>query len=1624
MRNLYDEGKSSFLKDKEKLKKQLRNCFILLITLTATHITSAQLVVTQNTNAQSLALSLAGTGVTITNCTKTANANSTGTFTNSATNLGLSSGVLLTTGSVLNVSQAANTFASSSYTGNGDAQLQTLTGGYVYDKTVLEFDVIPEGNILMFNYVFASEEYPEWVCSQFNDVFGFFISGPNPGGGNYSSQNIARVPGTNLPVAINTINRGLTGSYGNPVNCQSLSYSSLHINNLTPTINPGIIYDGMTIVLTASASVIPCQTYHLKLAVADVSDRIYDSGVFLQANSVVSVPVSITSTADLDYAGYNSTYEGCVGGKFTFSIPTPQPTDVLVNIQVSGTAINGVDYPSIPSTVTIPAGLLSKDIIVMPVQDGVTEADEDIVITTTNPCTGQPLASAMMVVKDDVAATIAANQTVLCNGQSSQMVAVGGLNYTWSPATGLSSAGIYNPVATPATTTTYTVTMDWGACTKTATKTITVGGSPLSLSASPAIMTCDGSPVQLTANGSGTFAWSNGAISPSVNITSSGNYTVTSTDISGCTTTASASVTISNLNIASPIVSPSCGGASNGGVDITINGTGTPYQFNWSNAVTTEDLLNVAAGNYTVTVSNTDGCSVTNSYTVAQAASSMNLLASVNDVSCNGGNNGSIQLNVNGGNSPYTFVWNTGSSNQNLLNLNAGTYDVIVTDASGCMKSQSFVVAENNGIQLTASKVDVTCYGGNDGSISLNVSGGNSVYSFVWNDGNNNQNRTSLSAGNYSVTVTDGNGCFVVNNTSISQASAISIALNVNGTDCSSSTGAASATVTNGLSPLNYNWSHNSNIHIAAVNGLAPGSITVSVTDANGCSASQSSTISVAANNTDADFTYSGNYCESNATVNFSHNGSSNITSHYWSFGTNNISSAANPSYSFQAVGVYNVIHIVSANYCSDTVIKTINIYPNPVVTAAVNNLSCGQTNNGSIALNVTGGSTPFQYNWSDGANSANRTNLSAASYSVVVSDLNSCSASFSAVLTQTAGLNISASHVNPTCYGSANGSINLNVNGGTSPFTFNWSNGAVSEDLGNLIGGSYTVTAQDANNCSATKMVFITEPSEIVVNYTKSDVVCNGQNNGSINVNVSGGTGAYIYHWSNNAATQIVTTLPAGYYALTVTDANNCSSVSNYTIDEPVALSANVIKNEPLCHGVNDGSIQLDVAGGTQPYSFNWNNGATAQNLNNLASGSYIVSITDNSGCSTQVSAVLAQPSAIIIHETHASIGCEANTKGSVTVNVSGGLPSYLYHWSNGASTSAVSTLPIGYYAVTITDANGCSAQLGNIEIAPNPPITVTIQVTDVACAGVNNGKVNVSVTGGNAPYLFHWNNGSTAPSIVNLAAGTYMVSVLDAKGCSANASATVNAGDALQLNAAVTQPTCNAPKGAINLDVINGSAPYSFVWNNGSAGEDLQNLSAGIYTVSIRDANNCPLDTMFEIQSITTPSITVTGGGEINLGETAQLSVSSSSGNLTYSWLPIGVSCATCTDVTVAPAQTTEYTVVATDSNGCTAQEIVTVQVSSENNIFLPNAFSPNGDGNNDVLQLYGNLSSIKYFQLMVFDRWGEKVFDTNNQHFTWDGTYRGQRNDGAVYIYVMKVVYLNGKSDRTFKGSINIL
>lgn len=315
---------------------------------------------------------LLGQNVSVGNITYTGAPQAIGTFNGANSNLGINSGIIITTGDVAMAAGANNT--SSAGIDNqlpGDSELTAIASLQTFDASVLEFDFVPEFSKIKFRYIFGSEEYNEFVCTGVNDLFGFFISGP----GIVGSQNLAVVPGTSIPVSINTINNGVP--MGNDPNC-NLGNTGYFVDN-TLVISTTVQYDGFTTILTAEANVIPCETYHIRLAIADGGDGIYDSGVFLEAGSFSGE--NFLNIANVGNAIDSASIEGCAASKFLFSIPDPLPTDYVVKYSINGTAVNGTDYVKINDSIVIPAGQKTAQLNITPIPDALLEGTETVILT-------------------------------------------------------------------------------------------------------------------------------------------------------------------------------------------------------------------------------------------------------------------------------------------------------------------------------------------------------------------------------------------------------------------------------------------------------------------------------------------------------------------------------------------------------------------------------------------------------------------------------------------------------------------------------------------------------------------------------------------------------------------------------------------------------------------------------------------------------------------------------------------------------------------------------------------------------------------------------------------------------------------------------------------------------------------------------------------------------------------------------------------------------------------------------------------------------------------------------------------------------------------------------------------
>lgn len=512
----------------------------------------AQLNVNDDVTADELAETLLGSGVTISGVELTCTDGAYGTFECVDCNVGIGAGIVLTSGDVF-VAEGPNTGTgdTGAWSAPGDPDLDDVSGFTTYDACVLEFDVTVTSDSLKFNFVFGSEEYTTYVNSSVNDAFGLFISGPGITG----LENLALIPGTDIGISINTVN--------------PLEYDEYYVDNgvgCTPSFGgctEGLLgapyttddyyigYDGFTVVMEAKRSVIPCETYHLKLGIADAGDGILDSGVFIEAGSLSSPGITVDVEPEIE--GYPYLIEGCVNGSFNVNLSFA-PVDTFVTyFVVSGTATPGVDYTALPDSIVFLPGEVSASFPITISEDFITEGGETIIVALEFGCSSDLSDSIIVFVYDDIPLTVEPADTTICNGTSVVLTASGGIDYIWTPASTLSDPDSAITTASPITNTTYNVYTTVGSC----EKEIDV---PVGVSPGPTITTsgdddiCIGDEITISASGGVGYVWSPASslsnpniANPTADPTTTTTYTVIVTDPFGCTNDADLTILVNPL---------------------------------------------------------------------------------------------------------------------------------------------------------------------------------------------------------------------------------------------------------------------------------------------------------------------------------------------------------------------------------------------------------------------------------------------------------------------------------------------------------------------------------------------------------------------------------------------------------------------------------------------------------------------------------------------------------------------------------------------------------------------------------------------------------------------------------------------------------------------------------------------------------------------------------------------------------------------------------------------------------------------------------------------------------------------------------------------------------------------
>jgi arylsulfatase A-like enzyme len=879
-----------------------------------------------------------------------------------------------------------------------------------------------------------------------------------------------------------------------------------------------------------------------------------------------------------------------------------------------------------------------------------------------------------------------------------------------------------------------------------------------------------------------------------------------------------------------------CFGASTGSVSVFVNGGSAPYSFSWSGGSTAQLRTGLSAGTYTVTITDAAGQTNTQTATITQPASGVAATGSTTPVACFGNSTGEIQLTTSGGAAGYTFIWNDGQTSQNRTSLAAGTYSVTITDGHGCSTTVSQEVAQpTNALSASATSIDVSCFGNTTGSIQLAASGGTAGYTYAWDNGSTNAGRTNLSAGTYIATVTDAAGCTTIIARAITQPqTALTASATITDVACvGGSTGSIQLNAFGGTAGYSYLWNNGQSDQTRS--NLPAGAYEATITDAKGCTTILSRNLAQPQAALSASLSSTNVLCFGGASGNIllSPVGGTFGYTFLWNDGQTAQNRTA------IIAGTYTVT-ITDANNCTVSNTQQISQPTEINATAVTTPALCGQSN-ASISLTVSGGNMPYSYQWNTGANTPNLSNLAAGAYLVTITDANSCSKASTISVSNLNAASAALTGSNVTCFGGTNGTLTLQVFGGAGPFTYLWNDGSTQQNRSNLAAGTYNVTVLDANGCSTILSRIIEQPAQITGNAISTPASC-GQSTGTVSLSVSGGTSPYTYAWTNGANTQNLNNLSGGNYTVTIFDAEGCSTQASAQVTNSGGPAATTTIVSARCFGEASGQIQLAITGGNNPYIVVWNNGLFGQTLNSLTAGTYTATVTDASGCVASATATVTQPtSAVSVTATAQNVNCFGGNTGAISTLVVGGTSGYTHLWSNGATTQNLTSLVAGTYTATITDANGCTAQTTAQVTQPTSPLTANATTQNVACFGGSTGAITTIVTGGTTGYSFTWSNSTNSQNLTSLSAGTYTATITDANACT------------VQLTQAVTQPLAaltavstvtNAIGGSNGTAMVTssgGTAPYTFNWSNGQTTPQITNLVAGVYQVTVTDANGC---------------------------------------------------------------------------------------------------------------------------------------------------------------------------------------
>lgn len=1095
------------------------------------------------------------------------------------------------------------------------------------------------------------------------------------------------------------------------------------------------------------------------------------------------------------------------------------------------------------------------------------------------------------------------------------------------------------------------------------------------------------------------------------------------------------------------------------------------------------------------------------------------LLTEADSVSCPGLADGSFTATVGAGTPPYQLTWRrlpagpingpfavpTAGSMFTANNLQAGLYEVVVTDSSNPMNTTRDTAEVLSGLVLGVQIQgdSPSCFGQSDGSVTAIVTldgvatpNPGPGYIYMWNTVPNPGNVPMLSNlpfGFYAVTVTDPSGCTAMASATLSQPAPLTVTgpntMVTNSTCEGAENGSITITATGGTSANgSYTFSWDSGLGTVTasnsqVSNLDPGQYCVTVTDDNGCTFNNcytvgaQKTLNVTPVITDASCN---GVCDGELFATGTSTGAAAVLpfTFTWSqVGNPPVNNNTSSQLTGLCAGTY-VLTLTDSDPAGCEITRTFMVNePQPLVASILEqvNETCLVGNDGSITVGVTGGTFPYNYDWDHDVNLQDSiaSGLSQNAYMVIVTDANNCMDTLNAnILAPTPPTILPIADDTVSCPEDTDGSLTVNATAGGAPIAgYAWSTGGVTQTINGLAPGTYIVTVTAEDGCSSVDTAQVLSPLPLTLDSTTLRLPdCPGDGNGQITVFVSGGTLPFTYTWSTTGVPGTLNPLAglsAGNYTVTVTDANGCTPlVIPITLPDPPSIQVNFsgimqvsCPDDQTCNGRATATAMYSDGSAGQ-FDFTWSSGeatmgASSSSAAQLCRGDQMVTVSDGV-CGVILPVTIPSPQDITIGVVSEPVSCNGLSDGSITLTPAGGTGPYGFLWSPSAQTTPnISGLIAGVYSAIITDANGCT-RTQNVEINEPDELMLSIDpnltTPTVSCADGTDGVIAVVYNSGqninpigNAP--FTWSNG-VAPAISaianNLAPGTYSVTITDVKGCTDSLSYTISEPPPLiVVIVPPVAPLCFGDATQIIIDTIYGGTgttllDYTYqIDNNGLSFPPNQpaTVFAGPHIITVEDPAGCRIEEEVNIDQPAEIQVILPVEIVVELGDTtARLDpiVVSSLPIESFLWTPgtYLLPSDTVQSPFIRPLESLDYTLLVTDINGCTGTATTFVELDANRNVYIPNIFSPNGDGSNDEFRIFACTGVTNINTVNIFDRWGGIVYQADDLAPVcegglrlWDGKKGGRLLNPGVYVYVIEITFLDGVK-LIYRGDVTLI